>query len=183
MLRRLRFNVRAARPVFVLALLLIASKSQVAQAGTATSNTAVTATVVANCTISTTPVAFGNYDPVAANATTPLQSSGSVTIACTKGSAPTIGISLGANALGSVRRMTDGAFNFLDYEIYQPASNAPGAACAFTTVWGTAGAGLFTPTSPTSKAARTYNVCGQIPAAQDIAAGSFADTVVATVNF
>ena len=181
MLHRFRFG---ACNVVVLALLLITAQSHVVHAAFANSTTAVTAKVVANCSISTTAIAFGNYDPVVVNATTALQSSGAVTVACTKGSAPTIGMGLGANALVSVRRMKElTSANFLDYEIYQPATNAPGDACAYTTVWGTSGAALFTPTSPTNKAARTYNVCGQIPSGQDVSAGDFSDSVVATVNF
>jgi spore coat protein U-like protein len=48
----------------------------------------VSAVVVKNCTITTAPVAFGNYDSVAANATTPLDGLGTVTVACTKGRPP-----------------------------------------------------------------------------------------------
>lgn len=182
MLHRFRFG---ACHVVVLALLLITAQSHVVQAATtATATTAVTAKVVANCSISTTAIAFGNYDPVVVNATTALQSSGAVTVACTKGSAPTIGMDLGANALVSVRRMKElTSANFLDYEIYQPAGNIPGDACAYTTVWGTSGTALFTPTSPTNKAARTYNVCGKVPSGQDVSVGDFSDSVVATVNF
>ena len=49
-------------------------------AGSATSNFSVTASVASNCTISTTSIAFGAYDPIVANATTPLDTTGSVTI-------------------------------------------------------------------------------------------------------
>jgi spore coat protein U-like protein len=52
-----------------------------------------------------------------------------------------------------------------------------------TVIWGTAGANVFTPTSPASKAARTYNVCGRIAANQDVGVGAYSDTVVASVNF
>ncbi|HEX7616565.1 MAG TPA: spore coat protein U domain-containing protein, partial [Thermoanaerobaculia bacterium] len=71
----------------------------------------------------------------------------------------------------------------MDYEIFQPSSTAAGAACAYTQRWGTTGAELFIPTAAPSKAARTYNVCGQVAAGLDLAAGSFTDQVVATVNF
>src|SRR6266508_307681 len=74
-------------------------------AGSATQNLSVTASVAANCTISTSAVAFGAYDPVVANAATALNASGSVSIACTKGSAPNITMDLGANASGSQRNM------------------------------------------------------------------------------
>lgn len=154
-----------------------------ALAGTAQSNLTVKVQVNANCTISTTAVDFVTYDPIGANASTAQTASGTVAIACTKGSAPNITLGLGSNASGSVRRMTNGT-DFLSYELYQPPTNAAGAVCgALSQVWGTAGAAIFTPTVPASKSSRTYNVCGSIAAAQDIGVGAYNDTVVATVNF
>ena len=52
-----------------------------------------------------------------------------------------------------------------------------------SSVWGTAGANLFTATSAPTKAARTYNVCGSVPAGQNPSIGTYLDTVVATVSF
>ncbi|HEX8011318.1 MAG TPA: spore coat protein U domain-containing protein, partial [Casimicrobiaceae bacterium] len=75
--------------------------------------------------------------------------------------------------------------DLLGYELYQPPNTTPGTACSFpgTQVWGSSGAAIFTPTAPSSKASRTYNVCGTVAAGQDVAVGSYQDTVVATVNF
>src|SRR5688572_30582421 len=146
-----------------------------ALAATATANLSVTATVINNCVISTAAVAFGNYDPVGANAAADLDATGTVTIACTKGSTATIGLGLGSNASGAVRRMTDGSGNFLTYELYQEVAE--------TTVWGTAGGALLSPAAAASKAARNFTVYGEVAANQDITAGSYTDTVVATVNF
>lgn len=138
-----------------------------------------------------TAVAFGTYDPITANAPPAsggvnLNSTGSITITCTKGTAPTIGLSLGANASGSTRRMLSGAANYLTYELYQPPNNTAGTACTFpgTTVWGTAGANLFSPTATVSgKTAQIYNICGTVAAGQNPAIGTYADAVVATVTF
>jgi spore coat protein U-like protein len=154
-------------------------------ADSATQNLAVSANVKNNCTINTAPVIFADYDPVVANLSTALLSSGSVTIACTKRSAPTVELDLGLHFAGTVRNMLGGTFaEDLPYELYQPSSLVPGAACAQTTVWGT-GASKFTPTSATDKNARTYNVCGKIAPGLDVGAdaGGYTDTVVATVNF
>ncbi|NDP42493.1 MAG: spore coat protein U domain-containing protein [Aromatoleum sp.] len=152
-----------------------------------TANLNVTAAVAANCTIATAPVAFGNYDPVVTNASTALTAAGSVTIACTKGSAPAITLGLGAQPSGTIRRMLGGG-DFLSYELYQPSTTAPDAAstCSYVapTVWGTTAAQTFTPTSPSNVTARAYKVCGSVPAAQNVTvAASYADVVVASVNF
>jgi len=148
---------------------------------TATNPLNLSATVINNCTISTTPVGFGNYDPLSGAVNNAF---GTVVITCTK-SAPGVTITLAnGNNFVANRRMSDGT-NFMNYEIYQPPTNVAGVACTWVTPqrWGTAGAEIFTPTVPPSKAARTYNVCGQIAAGQDLAAATFTDTVVATVNF
>jgi spore coat protein U-like protein len=159
-------------------------------ASAGTSTLTAQASVNTNCSVVATAVAFGTYDPITANAPpasggVDLKSTGSITITCTKGTAPTIGLDLGAHASGSTRRMLSGAANFLTYELYQPPNNAAGTACSFpgTTVWGTAGANLFSPTAAPTKAARIYNVCGTVAAGQDPAIGSYADAVVATVTF
>jgi spore coat protein U-like protein len=154
-------------------------------AGVASTNLAVSANIANNCSITTSPVAFGAYDPLVTNATTPLDSSGAVSITCTKGAVTTVALGLGSNPTGTTRRMSDGATGLLTHEAYQPPDNTPGTACAYTTptVWGTAGANLFTPATAPSKGTRTYNVCGRVAAGQDQPAGSYTDTVLATVNF
>lgn len=157
-----------------------------AHAGSAPANLAVSAGITANCTISTSALNFGNYDPVVVNAVNPLNGSGSVTIACTKGSAPNITLGLGLNASGSQRNMLlSGGTDLMAYQLYQPPNTTPASACTFSggTVWGTTGSGIFTPTAPTSKASRTYNICGTVSGGQDISVGTYNDTVVATVNF
>src|SRR5687767_12917395 len=91
---------------------IAAGMSGVQAAGSATADLTISASVINNCVISTTTLAFGPYDPVDANAATDLDGSGVVTVACTKGAAPTIGLGLGNNASGSVRRLSDGSGNF-----------------------------------------------------------------------
>ena len=149
-----------------------------ALAATAQSNFNVTASVTNNCTITSTTLAFGAYDPVSANATIALDAAGSVDVACTKGAAPTIGLNAGnnsASASGTTRAMSNGAGDFLSYEIFQNGGR--------TTVWGNSGAGLLTTAPAPSKAARSFPTFGRIPAGQDAASGAYTDTVTATVNF
>jgi spore coat protein U domain-containing protein, fimbrial subunit CupE1/2/3/6 len=160
----------------------------------ATGTTAVlgiSASVAANCAISATALSFGQYESVLANATSPLNAEGSVSIACTKGTAPRISMDLGQNSSAGKRYMalvvaaSAGAAGTLYYELYQPPSPTAGAACSFpgSTLWGSSAGETFVPGLPLSRAARTYSVCGTIPPGQFVAMGTYADTVVATVNF
>jgi spore coat protein U-like protein len=146
----------------------------VAQAATASQDLAVGATVNVKCTISTAALAFGVYDPVVTNASTALDGTGTVSIACTRNATANIGLGLGGNASGSTRRMSDGT-NMLTYELYSDAGR--------TTVWGNAAGSWLTPVAAPSKAVRNFTVYGRVTANQDVPAGDYDDTVVATVNF
>jgi len=164
------------------ALLLSAG---LASAASATVNLPVTASVTAKCSIAVggTGLAFGAYDPIVANLTAPLTATGSVDVTCAKNASTlTIGMGNGTNFLVK-RRMTDGT-DFLLYDVGQPPNNTPGTACNFpaATSWDNV-ATLALTTAP-SKALRSYNVCGSIPAGQDVAAGlPYTDTIIATINF
>ena len=144
-------------------------------AQTASASLTVSANVTKNCTITTAPVNFGSYDPVAANAAAPLDGIGSVTVTCTKGATAKVGLNSGGNAQGATRRMTQGAAQYLTYEIYTDTAHA--------TIWGdTADTALDIPAAP-NRNPRTFTAYGRVPAAQDATVGSYTDTVVATVNF
>lgn len=165
---------------------LLALASGLARGGVGTSSFTAQASVGTNCTISTTSVVFGSYDPIGAHRNSNLNSVGAVTVTCVKGTAPTIALGTGLHASGTTRRMRDAAnTDYLTYELYQPSSNAAGAPCSFpgTTAWRTAGANLLSATAALSRAARTYNVCGTVPLGQNPRVGTYSDTVVATVNF
>jgi spore coat protein U-like protein len=149
-------------------------------AATAQTTFTVTATVSANCTITATGISF-TYDPIGANAAAAATASGSVTIACTKGAGPTIGLSAGVHAgqvAGVSRAMANGA-NFLGYELSQPAAPI-GNSGVWTDI---GGANAFNAGASPGKAPRTFSVSASVPGGQDVAVGSYSDTVTATVNF
>lgn len=154
--------------------------SSVAFAGTADSNLSSTSEVQASCTITTTAVAFGVYNPIVANKDTALDGSGAVNVTCTNGSTVGITLSDGTNVAtgGTVsepaRRLLNAnvAGNYLSYQLY--------TATARTTVWG----GATSVSSTGTGSAVAVAVFGRIPAGQTTArVGSFSDVVVATVTF
>jgi spore coat protein U-like protein len=150
-------------------------------AATAQTTFTVTATVAANCTITATSVNLGSYDPVGANALTPLSGTVTVSIACTRGLGPSIGLDGGghAGAVAGVSRAMANGGNFLGYELHQP-SAAPGNGGVWTDIGGANP--LNTGIAP-SKASRSYAATVTVPAGQDVVAGTYNDTVTATVNF
>jgi spore coat protein U-like protein len=150
-----------------------------AHAGTATGTFTVTATVVNSCVLNSAGnLGFGNYDPTSATNTT---GSSSISVNCTKGDAYTIALNYGANGGSATNRiMSDGAGDSLNYNLYTDSG--------YTLVWNsTCGAGTNcdggTGAGPGAGNAQTYTVYGQIPAGQNVPAGSYSDTITLTVTF
>ena len=159
----------------VLSLIAIAALTTPAFAASQSANLNVTASVSAQCTITTTPVAFGAYDPIVTNAAADLTASGSVNVACTKGTAATIDLGNGGNFLGGTRRMGSGS-DFLNYGLFKDA--------ALSQAWGTGVAGGTTAAyNAPNKNVNSVTVFGMVPQAQDITVGNYADVVVATINY
>ena len=171
---------------FFAPVILLASGFAVA--ATASTTIPVTSAVSKNCQINLgTGIAFVTYDPLVTNLSVALTATGSITVACTKGATGmTIGMNNGLHVAVAQRQMLGGAnAGMLQYNVFQPPSNTPGAVCIFpgTTAWTTTGGGLLTLSAATSKDTQTYNVCGTIPGGQDVAVDSYSDTITATVNF
>ncbi len=146
-------------------------------AGTATANLSVTANVPTNCTISTTAVAFGAYDPLVTNATVELDGTGAVLMYCTKGTVATVSLGSGSNPTGggAIRNMKIGGVgtDLLTYELYTTNTR--------TTVWNTTNTLSYTSTSKATQNSMT--VYGKVAPGQDVSTGSYTDTVVATISF
>jgi spore coat protein U domain-containing protein, fimbrial subunit CupE1/2/3/6 len=163
--------VAGASVAALLAGIAVYSQSSVEAATTVPSSFTVSATVSANCTISAGALAFGAYDPVTANASTDLDQTSTITVACTKGSTGVVSLDNGSNFSGGARRMKAGA-NFLNYEMYSDSGR--------TTVWNSSSTQSYT---AASKAATGLTVYGRVAAGQDVPVGSYSDTVVASITF
>lgn len=143
----------------------------------------ITATVASTCDISSTAVAFGNYDPLLGSAT---NGTGTVTLSCVKGSLPVVSLDLGLNFVGASRFMKGAGTDMLNYELYQPANNTVGTSCAGSesTVWGDGTNGSqFSATAAADTLGRIYNICGRIGNGQNVSADNYIDTVTAKVDF
>jgi spore coat protein U-like protein len=128
------------------------------------------------CSITTTPVAFGNYDVFSA---VPTDTTGSVSFTCT-GSAINITITLnkgGGSGANFARRRLTGPVDTLDYNLYLDAARS--------TVWGdgTGSTSTYTNASPPNSTAIVVTIYGRISAGQDVRAGAYTDTITAIINF
>jgi spore coat protein U-like protein len=138
----------------------------------------VSATVTSDCSITTAPVAFGNYAPATTNLATPLVGTGTVTVQCTSGGLVEVKLDQGATPAGGstdivpARQMISGA-NLLPYFLYSDSGR--------TAPWGSDDSSDVNHTGTGTSTALT--VFGRIPAGQNVPAGAYADTVIATATF
>jgi spore coat protein U-like protein len=152
--------------------ILLATGSQIASAATTTTTFTVSATVTNNCTVSATNHAFGAYTP---SAVPPTDATSTLTVNCTVGAGYNVGLDAGTGSGATVttRKMTSGA-NTLNYSLYQDALRS--------TVWGNT-VGTDTVAGIGTGLNVGHTVYGRIPASQNVAAGSYSDTITVTVTF
>jgi spore coat protein U-like protein len=141
------------------------------------------AVVTVNCTASASSIAFGIYNPLS---TTPATSTGSLRVVCSgSGSGSinvTVGVTLSAGLSGSftTRKMFSGA-NSLNYNIYW--------STAYTQVMGDGSGGSFAGSAGPftvfagGTGTATGTMYGRVPAQQDVAPGSYVDTILMTVTY
>lgn len=155
---------------------LVMAGSAVAGPTPQTTTFLVSANVIKSCIVSATALAFGNYDQLAAAATT---GTSTVNIQCTNGTVATMALNGGVNGTLAQRKMKDPTVNLLNYQLYTTAGN--------TVVWGD-GTGVTQTQSYTSAANGTvtpFTVYGTIPALQAVPpnATAYQDTITVTVTF
>jgi spore coat protein U-like protein len=131
----------------------------------------------AACTISATGVAFGSYDPQSGSV---VDGAGTINVGChPSDNAPTVSLSAGNSGTFSARTMLSGG-NSLNYNLYTTSAR--------NIVWGDGFGGSVTVTltgGVNSGGVRSYtrSVFGRVPASQNVAAGSYSDTITLTVTW
>jgi spore coat protein U-like protein len=147
-------------------------------ADTGTSTMSVSTTVRHACSIDTTPMAFGTYDGVVANASSALNATATVISTCTSGAAALITMNAG-NSAGSgsdnmpFRQMNAGTGEYLVYQVYSDVSRK--------TIWGNSaptGVALTGTGAP-----QTLTVYGSIPSAQIVTKGEYSDQIIVTITY
>jgi len=129
-----------------------------------------------HCTVSTTPVSFGNYDVFSS---TPLDTTGTIVLYCNnpekKPMQVTVSISSGGSGSFNPRQMRlAGGTDRMNYYLFIDPSK--------TTIWGdgTGGSSIFTSTI-LKAAPLNATIYGRIPARQNLRAGAYGDNLVVTV--
>jgi spore coat protein U-like protein len=124
------------------------------------------------CIITTTPVAFGNYDVFSIS---DLASTGSINYRCTwLVHQRTVYLSKGSAPSNNPRQMVSGA-NRLNYNLYLDAGH--------TQIWGDPNPYCFRDRGRDFTPNTTLIIYGSIPAGQDVPTGTYTDAIIATLNF
>lgn len=132
------------------------------------------------CTIHVTPLNFGNYDIFSSH---PTDTTGTITINCVDGvwAEVALGVSSTSGTFNPRRMRRLGGSDLLDYNIY----TAP----VRTVIFGDGTGGTETvrihkpPGTPKPEPWRsTVNIYGRIFPYQDVSAGTYLDTLIATVT-
>lgn len=168
---------RQLRRIGCFALSAIGCLSADVTAGTAGGSVASTAVVLPICrSLTIAPLAFGNYDPAAADTT----ASAVFTVQCSTATPVSIALDRGSTSGGSIaaRRLGDGRGNTLDYQLYTAMSR--------TSVWGdgSAGSAVITASGQGLDSTMQFTVHGVIPRGQSQAVpGQYSDSVTITLTY
>jgi spore coat protein U-like protein len=155
---------------FVSAALLVPSS---ANAQTATTSFGVSLTIEAECTIAATDMAFGTTTIVGTAAT----ATSALTVQCTEGIDYSIGLDagLGPTATIGARQLTGPGGELVTYSLFQDP--------AFATVWGVTPGVNTVDSAAATGAAETITVYGRVPSGQSAPAGTYTDTITATITY
>jgi spore coat protein U-like protein len=131
-----------------------------------------TATVINNCNITATNVAFSATGLL----TSALTATGSISAQCTNGDAFEIALNGGSSGSVAARAMQrSGGGGSVNYQLYLDAAHA--------NPWGDGTSGTSMATGTGSGVTQALTVYGQVPAQTTPAPGSYTDTITATISF
>ncbi len=126
-----------------------------------------------NCSINIQGVAFGNYNPFNTTASNDV---GSVFASCTGRGTLKVSLSIGQSGSHSMHYMISAATSDqLDYNLYANPSR--------TRIFGDGTGGTRTVRRRYRNGTVSISIYGQIPALQNVASGSYLDSIVATITF
>lgn len=144
-----------------------------AMAATDTTTFAASATVLSDCNLTASDMAFGNYDATAGA----LDASSAIAVYCTLGTNYTISLNVGTGGGTYVGRTLNNGANTLNFNLYTNAAR--------TTVWGdgTAATSTVAGTGGGLLTAANHTVYGRVTAGQERPLGLYSSTIVVTVTF
>jgi spore coat protein U-like protein len=132
-------------------------------------------TAQAACSLTSTSIAFGNYDIFSA---APLDTLGQVIFRCGNNDHDvSISLDRGGAPTFNPRRMLNGG-NTLNYNLYLDAAR--------TVIWGDGSAGtqnFFVHNPQANNRDISVPIYGRIPAGQEASVGNYSNTLTATINF
>ena len=140
-----------------------------------------------DCTIGTTPINFGVYDPI--TGTGPVDSTGTVSVQCRTttlgelfgGVNVSIALSQGSSGSYAARTLRQPPGSVLQYNLYTSAAR--------TIVWGNGSGGTGTISGTLGglltgqPSTRNFTIYGRVPPGQDPNLGLHSDTITVTVTF
>lgn len=159
----------------LIAVILLFVFSEKINANLSTGSLPISTIVSSNCALTSAVLNFGNYDPIQANTSAPLNGTTTFQISCTKGTNALINLNNGLNsmnAIGATRAMSDGSGHYLSYELYSNSGRS--------TIWNSTNPVAYVSTSSTAISKIIY---GKIPGGQNSTAGNYIDTVTITATF
>lgn len=175
---RKRTRLRIRTPVCALSLFVITVifvPTRPLTAGSASASLAVTARVLRTCSLSTSSLSIGNYDPSVRIAATDHTGSTELTVVCKRGATSAITIGAESNAPGVViSRVT---FSESD-RLKQEARRSSGLQ-----VWSNSASDVLYHRMTDGTAPQSISVYGRIPRSRLVGEDSGVDTVTYTINF
>jgi spore coat protein U-like protein len=150
----------------------------ISSSGTSTRTFDVRAEVIPECKATGASLAFGDYEPIVQNATTPRDRESQVGVLCTKGTTANVGVNYGRYSLvpGDIRRMQkSGPVDYLEYDVFRDSARQ--------TRWLPGAFATMTSTSKDTPLEGGIWLWGRIFQGQDVSVGSYSDTLQLTVNY